>query len=323
MIFKNINYAPVILIAYNRHAHFKMTLEALSLNTDAENTILYCYIDGPKNPDDSIAQEKIIDIVNEHKKCFKQVEITLRESNYGLAKNISDAVTQTIKEHGQVIVLEDDIVTSKSFIKFMNDALLFYKDNEKIWHIAAHSEINFKDRQDEIYIWGVMNCWGWATWESRWQFFEKNPEKLINDFSQDMIRDFDLNRSGYFWYQVVANASKRIDTWAVFWYATIFKNNGLCVNPYFSYAENIGLDGSGVHCDFDIDRMKNQTLNHNGKFVGKNEIIEDTDLSSSIRNIYLLRRKPLTYIKKAYLSKINLYNYINKFLKIFFKNKNN
>lgn len=323
MISKDTNYAPVILVAYNRDAHFNMTIEALSLNKDAENTILYCYIDGPENPDDSIAQEKIIDTLNEHKKYFKQVEIILRESNYGLARNISEAVTQTIEEHGKVIVLEDDIVTSKSFIKFMNDALQFYESNKKIWHICAHSEINFEERKNEIYTWKVMNCWGWATWKNRWQYFEKNPEQLINDFSEDMIKDFDLDGSGNFWYQVVANASKRIDTWAIFWYATIFKNNGFCVNPYFSHAKNIGLDGSGAHCDFDIDRMKAQTLNHNGRFIGNHEIIEDTDLTSLIRNIYLTRRKPSTYIKKAYRSSENRRSYLNKFLNIFFyKNKN-
>ena len=168
-----------------------------------------------------------------------------------------------------------------------------------------------------------MNCWGWATWKNRWQHFEKNPEQLINEFSEDMIRDFDLDGSGYFWYQVVANASKRIDTWAIFWYATIFKNNGFCVNPYFSHTKNIGLDGSGAHCDIDKDRMRSQILNHNGKFSGKNEIIEDTDLTSSIRNIYIARRTPLNYIKKAYASRENLFKYINKLLKFFTTKINN
>lgn len=321
MISEDINYSPVIIVAYNRDAHFRMTLKALSLNIDAINTMLYCYLDGPKNPDDSIAQEKIIDVINQYKKNFKKVEIIIREYNYGLAKNITEAVTETVSKYGKVIVLEDDIVTSKSFIKFMNNALKFYENNEKIWHIAAHSEINFEDRKDEIYIWSVMNCWGWATWANRWKYFEKNPEHLINDFSEDMIRDFDLDGCGYFWYQVVANASKRIDTWAIFWYATIFKNNGFCVNPYFSFAKNIGLDGTGVHCDFDVDRMKNQILNHDGEFVGKKEIIEDTVIKASIRDTYFARRKTLTYIKKAYSSRKNLYNYIRKFLNLFLQDR--
>lgn len=323
MISEDTNYAPIILMAYNRDAHFKITLEALSLNINAINSSLYCYLDGPKDEDDSIAQEKIIDIVNEYKKHFKQVEIIIRKKNFGLALNISQAVTEIISIYEKVIVIEDDVVTSKSFIDFMNNALNFYEHDNRIWHIAAHSEINFEERKNEIYIWKVMNCWGWATWKNRWQHFEKNPEQLINEFSEDMIRDFDLDGSGYFWHQVVANASKRIDTWAIFWYATIFKNNGFCVNPYFSHTKNIGLDGSGAHCDIDKDRMRSQILNHNGKFSGKNEIIEDTDLTSSIRNIYIARRTPLNYIKKAYASRENLFKYINKLLKFFTTKINN
>lgn len=41
---------------------------------------------------------------------------------------------------------------------------------------------------------------------------------------------------------------KKIDTWAIFWYATIFQNQGLCLNPAQTYVDNIGIDGSGVHC---------------------------------------------------------------------------
>ena len=57
-------YAPVVLIAYNRVEHVNQTLEALSLNIDAENTELYCYIDGPKNINDAKSQTIIISIIN-------------------------------------------------------------------------------------------------------------------------------------------------------------------------------------------------------------------------------------------------------------------
>ena len=117
MISEDTNYAPIILMAYNRDAHFKITLEALSLNINAINSSLYCYLDGPKDEDDSIAQEKIIDIVNEYKKHFKQVEIIIRKKNFGLALNISQAVTEIISIYEKVIVIEDDVVTSKSFIE--------------------------------------------------------------------------------------------------------------------------------------------------------------------------------------------------------------
>ena len=104
----------------------------------------------------------------------------------------------------------------------MNDGLEYYKHEDKVWHINGYSEVNFEQRQDEIFLWRVMNCWGWATWHNKWQYFEKDADLLIEEFSEQMIKEFDLDGSGVFWSQVVANSQHRINTWAIFWYATIF-----------------------------------------------------------------------------------------------------
>ncbi len=63
-----------------------------------------------------------------------------------------------------------------------------------------------------------------------------------------MINRFNLDGAHNFWGQVTANVSGKLNTWAIFWYATIFEHNGLCLNPTVSYVQNIGLDGSGENC---------------------------------------------------------------------------
>lgn len=294
-----IEHAPIVLIAYNREEHLKQTFEALSSNIDAEYTRLYCYIDGPKNVNDANIQTKIIKIIKFFNANFKSVKIIHRNKNYGLANNISMAVTEVITKYGKVIVVEDDIITSNSFIRYMNDALNFYQNEKKVWHIAAHSEINFEEKENEIYLWRLMSCWGWATWQDRWSYYEKNPTKLINEFNTEMIKDFDLNESGLFWKQVISNAKEEIDTWAIFWYATIFRNKGLCVSPFYSYSSNIGFDGSGVHCGTNENKQEKQMLNHHGKFVGKVELVEDKNALALNEFFYTPKKKKLRYkIKK-------------------------
>jgi hypothetical protein len=61
----------------------------------------------------------------------------LNAKNWGLAASIIDGVTNIVNQYGNIIVLEDDIVTSPYFLKFMNDALNFYANNPKVWHIAG------------------------------------------------------------------------------------------------------------------------------------------------------------------------------------------
>ena len=52
--------APVVLVAYNRFEHFKQTLKSLKMNSEAQETEVYLFIDGPKNEDDSKVQELIV-----------------------------------------------------------------------------------------------------------------------------------------------------------------------------------------------------------------------------------------------------------------------
>ena len=79
-------YAPIVLIAYNRAEHIDKTLEALSSNIDAENTRLYCYIDGPKNVNDSKSQIKIKKIVNLFDANFKSLKIIHRKKKLWISK---------------------------------------------------------------------------------------------------------------------------------------------------------------------------------------------------------------------------------------------
>jgi hypothetical protein len=130
----------------------------------------------------------------------------------------------------------------------MNEALEFYKDEKKVWHISGWNYSISALGLDDVFSWRLMNCWGWATWADKWVFFEKNTNKLVSEFSKEQIRYLNLDGSYDAWSQVILNKENKINTWAIFWYAAIVKNRGLCVNPVETLVCNIGLDGSGVHC---------------------------------------------------------------------------
>ncbi|MFM2482033.1 sugar transferase [Celerinatantimonas sp. YJH-8] len=242
-----LNLAPVVLFVYNRLEHTKKTINSLLNNKLALYTDLYIYSDGPKNNKD---EKKILDLRNYISTIdgFASVSIIHSLKNKGLAQSIIEGVSNIIEKYGKVIVLEDDMITSPYFLNFMNNALVFYEFEDKVWHISGWNYPINLPVEDDAFFWKVMNCWGWATWADRWKYFTKNPEFLINEWSDDKKKEFDLDGSGIFWNQVVANYNQEINTWAIFWYASIFVNNGLCLNPTQSYVYNIGLDGTGTNC---------------------------------------------------------------------------
>jgi hypothetical protein len=244
--------APVILFVYNRPEHTLKTLTALMNNILADQSELFIFSDGAKET--AIAQEienikKTREIIHSREWC-KTITIIEGKRNKGLAKSIIDGVTCIINKYDKVIVLEDDIVTSPYFLKFMNTALDFYAENEKVWHICGWDYPIDTDGLKNAFLWYTMNCWGWATWKNRWQYFKKDIN-AISDFSRKDIYLFNVYGMSANWEQILANVRGRIDTWAVFWYATIFKHKGLCLNSTKSYVKNIGFDGSGIHCSGD------------------------------------------------------------------------
>jgi len=239
--------APIVLFVYNRPWHTEQTVTALLKNELADASDLIVYSDAPKN---EAAAPKVEEVRRFIKgiRGFKSVSIIEREKNWGLADNIIDGVTMVVNKYGRVIVLEDDIVTSPFFLRFMNDALDFYEHEEKVWHVSGYLfPINTDGLGDAFFTKGMF-CWGWATWTRAWKHYERDPENLPSKFSQEMIRDFNYENTNKFFDQVLANKNGRLHTWAIFWYAVIYLNKALCLCPRDSFVKNIGHDGSGIHC---------------------------------------------------------------------------
>lgn len=292
----NMKLAPIVLFTYNRPCHTQQTIEALQKNELAKESELFIFSDGGK---DEASWEKVNE-VREYLKTingFKKVILTFQDKNIGLADSIISGVTKIVNQYEKIIVLEDDHVTNKFFLKFMNDALDFYEKEKKVWHISGWNYPIKSEDSNETFLWRVMNCWGWATWKDKWSYFEKDTNKLLKDFSTEDIYKFNLDGSIDFWWQVLANHNDEINTWAIFWYAIIFKNQGLCLNPTHSFVENIGFDGTGTNTGA-RDNYSNNLSRQNYKIKFENNLIENKTTTDRIKLFFRENEnKNLTFSK--------------------------
>jgi hypothetical protein len=238
---------PIVFFAHSRPEHTHSALEALASNAMADQSDIIVFADGPRNEFEAGKVRTVREIVHAVR-GFKSVRVVERECNYGLARNIIEGVTSVCASYGRAIVVEDDIVTCPQFLEFMNKALTRYAEEPRVWHISGWNYPIDPEGIDDAFFWRVMNCWGWATWSDRWKHFQKDPQRLIDSWSRKKISSFNLDGAHDFWGQVKANHSGVINTWAIFWYATIFEHDGLCLNPSRSLVRNIGHDNSGEHC---------------------------------------------------------------------------
>jgi GT2 family glycosyltransferase len=282
------NLAPIVLFVYNRPDHTKKTVQALQKNDLANESELFIYSDGAKN---EAAKDKVSDVREYIKKIegFKKITIIEREENWGLANSIINGVTNIVNKYGKIIVLEDDLVTSPFFLKFMNEALEYYKDEKKVWHVSGWNYPINTDGLGDVFLWRLMNCWGWATWADRWQHYKKDVNATIKEFSNKDIKKFNIDGVENFWRQILENKKGKINTWAIFWYATIFQKNGLCLNPSQTFVINNGLDGSGVHCGKNTSFTNN--LSTNNQITINTAINENSIALKRIQGFYNKQKK--------------------------------
>jgi hypothetical protein len=236
--------APIVLFVYDRPWHTRECLESLSKNELAEPSSLFIYADGPN----ANATEEQLQKINEVRQVIKQkkwcgtVEIIERQENRGLAKSITAGVTEIINRFGKVIVLEDDLVLSEGFLKYMNAALDIFKEEEKVMHISGYV-YPVRQKLPETFFYQQTTCWGWGTWKRAWQKFSNDRPLLAGKVKDIGIDEFNLDNS-YGFYELLKSPS---DGWAVCWYATVFINHGLALHPGKTLVKNIGNDGTGTH----------------------------------------------------------------------------
>src|SRR6185369_9737454 len=129
--------APIAVYVYNRHEHFKKCIRALQSNSLASQSELYVVSDAAKVPEHQAAIDEVRSYASGIS-GFKKVHLMFRSHNLGAFKSISSAELKIIQEHGRIISMEDDIVTSPDFLKFINDGLDFYENDKSVFSIAGY-----------------------------------------------------------------------------------------------------------------------------------------------------------------------------------------
>lgn len=279
--------APIVIFAYNRADHLERTIMALKENEEAKKSLCYIFSDGYKN---EIGRKKVLQvrdyIKSIPKEYFKDLVIIEAPKNKGLAKSIISGVGEIISRHGKAIIVEDDVITSKNFLKFMNNALNFYQDNSRVWSIGGYTVPMKLPVEYNHDVLAVQRCssYCWATWYDRWQKIDwdiKGYRRFrFNFFARRAFNRYGTDRS----LMLDDQMNKRVDSWAIRFDYNMWKNRAINILPCKSLSNNIGHDGSGTHSKitqeediFAIDLTENH----------KEIVFDNVDLVEDIRKEYV------------------------------------
>jgi len=297
------NLAPVILFVYNRPEHTKQTVEYLSKNRLAESSKLFIFSDGPKNGKD---KQKVSEVRNYLKsiKGFNEIKIVEREKNLGLANSVISGVNQIFKSYDKAIVLEDDIISSPSFLSFMNDTLNFYTEDKRIFSVSGYPyPIKIPDSYSkDVFIVHRASSWGWGTWKDRWEKVDwevKNFRDVLKDRKDQKI----LNKTGEDLLPMLkAQIKGEVDSWAIRWTYAQLKNNAFCLYPVSPLCKNIGTDSSGTHSS--SSKKLNVELDMSGReFKMTKDLEPENEITRQIQELFKLSfiRKIINFFKFSFM----------------------
>ena len=241
--------APIILFAFNRPEHTRRTLSALKQNHLADSSLLFIYIDGPKADftEDQIQKINAVKEVAREEQWCAEVKIIESTTNKGLAGSVIEGVREVVNKFGTVIVLEDDLVSDQWFLKFMNDALTIYENENDVVSVTGYIYPVNKALPNNFFLKGT-DCWGWATWKRGWDIFENDGTKLLTELeTKNLTFDFDFYNSYPFVQMLKDQIAKKNNSWSILWCASAFLKNKYTLYPGHSLIQNTGFDGSGTH----------------------------------------------------------------------------
>lgn len=248
--------APIALFCYKRLDTLKQTIEELKQNQLAEESELFIFSDGAKKE----ADEPIITEIRSYLKTingFKKISVIEAVTNKGLAASIINGVTNIINTYGKVIVMEDDLLTSKNFLLYMNQGLNYFRDNQKVFSVGGFSIPIKGEKENSIYFTKRADSCGWGTWKERWEKIDWEvkdyPALLRNRLEKKAFNKMGSDMTGL----LIKQKKGKINSWAIRWCYHQFKYDLYSVHPIVSKIVNIGFSSpDATHTKENFNRLE-------------------------------------------------------------------
>lgn len=239
--------APIALFVYRRPDHTRRVVEALKANGESTRSPLFVFSDGPASPAYAPAVREVRDYIHGID-GFASVTIVERDRNLGLADSIVAGVTQICDEIGRVIVVEDDLIVAPGFLDYMNTALDRYADEERVMQIAGHMfPVDMSDVKSDAVFLPITTSWGWGTWARAWRHMKRGRDNYDWIVASGNRRHrFDANGSFPYLAMLQDNIEGKISSWAIEWYASVFRMQGMTLFPVRTLVLNTG-DEDATH----------------------------------------------------------------------------
>ncbi len=242
---------PILLIAWRRPQKLQCVIDAIR---PIAPTVIFIACDGPR-PDqagESAKVEACRQLVDTAIDWPCRIEHLYSHTNQGCSLGPSIAINWFFSHVPEGIILEDDCVPHPDFFLFCTELLERYRNDWRIWCISGN---NFQDGQNRgdgsYYCSRYANCWGWASWSSRWVHFDRQldswPQLQESGLLSSLFPDPVERR---YWAIIWERTHRHLATatwWDYQWQFAMVTHNGLSITPNMNLVKNVGFGSDASH----------------------------------------------------------------------------
>ena len=242
-------FAPIAITVYDRLDCFKRCIAHLKKNLYANKSSIFVYSDGALKTKDNVKVNEIRDYVKKIR-GFKSVKLIAHNKNFGSFQNSRIALKEMSNNFVSFIILEDDIITSPKFLKFVNEALIFYNNSQKVLSVSGYN-IPFFKNESELYKSHFFNGWGVGFWSKKLLLQElDNVKKPYLDMLKNGLKSKvkKIHPKLPVLLKKIDNGKDLTDIHLTY---LMIKNNWYQIRPIKSLTKNVGFDGRGVNSGVD------------------------------------------------------------------------
>ncbi|PAF46695.1 hypothetical protein BKH46_06940 [Helicobacter sp. 12S02634-8] len=252
--------SPVLITVYDRLDCLQNAISALLSNPECSQTDLYIVSDYAYDPAHQPAIAKVRAYINSIT-GFKSVEGIFWEQNKGSFDSAQDALKYLFSRYDRVIFFEDDILVSDRFLEYMNHALEYYKDDQRIISIASHRHHKVqipKSYPHEVFLLKIYSPWGVAMWKDRYESIDWDLDiaALIQDKEQVRACNAITTHLVPILVDMVERGKKYGDAIVC---CNMLHAQRYTLFPIKPLSVNRGHDGRGEHCGENLE-LQNQAL---------------------------------------------------------------
>ncbi|RYD75153.1 MAG: glycosyltransferase [Sphingobacteriales bacterium] len=300
------NSIVIGVFCYNRVSKLKRCIEALLTNPECATMDIIFFSDGPKKGADERPINEVRKFIDELQ-GFRSVIKHYRPENLSTGPNFRAGLTFLGENYDQFIIVEDDLIVSSNYIKFLVDALEYYKNDSSVFCVTAYVfPIKMQNYPYDTIVYKRFCSYGWGGWANRFSNIIWDEAELLKLMQTSPGFKRRLNAEGF---DLVRMLEKQIDgrisTWDIQMQTHVAENRLKVIYPTLSKVSNIGFDEqstntSGVnYLITPVDEGKNRTFN----FSPADNVV--AELQKQIKAPYALKSLVVRKLRNEFIKLTN------------------